>query len=256
MKTKLNVKKLPLCIACMGALALLGRIALFALGEDEKGLLVPGHPLDVLVWVLTAVAVVLTAGSILKLAGSEEYGDNFTPSAAAAMGCWVLAGGIALTVVSGWDSWSRLDMIRNVFGLISVPALVLLGLHRKQGRPPFFLLHGIVCLYLILYAVSHYQLWSSRPQLQHWFFSMAGAIALTLFAYCQTAFDVSMGSRRMQLGTGLLAAFFCLAAMAGGDDPLLYLTGAVWTLTNLCALPPVPGKRKGPGTDRIQEETK
>ena len=256
MKTKLNAKKLPLCIACMGALALLGRIALFALGEDEKGLLVPGHPMDVLVWILTAAAVALIAGGILRRNGSEEYGDNFAPSAAAAVGCWVLAGGIALTVVSGWNPWSRLEMIRNVFGLLSVPTLVLLGLHRKQGRQPFFLLHGTVCLYLILYAVSHYQLWSSHPQLQHWFFSMAGSIALTLFAYCQTAFDVSMGSRRMQLGTGLLAAFFCLAAMAGGDDLLLYLTGAVWALTNLCTLTSVPVKRKGPGTDRIQEETK
>jgi len=256
MKTKLNAKKLPLCITCMGALALLGRVALFVLGKDEKGLLIPGHPMEVLIWGLTAAAFVLVAGGVLKLDGSKAYGDNFSPAPAAAIGCWVLAGGVALTVISGWNTWSRLDMIRNVLGLLAAPALVMLGLHRKQGRQPFFLLHGVVCLYLILYAVSHYQLWSSRPQLQYWFFAMAGAIALTLFAYYQTAFDVSMGSRRMQLGTGLLAAFFCLAALAGSEDMLLYLGGAVWALTNLCTLTPVPGKRKEPGTDRLQEETK
>jgi len=66
-----------------------------------------------------------------------------------------------------------------------------------------------------------------------------------LFAYYQTAFDVGMGSRRMQLGTGLLAAFACFAAVPGSETVLLYLTGGIWTLTNLCVLtPPAPSVKK------------
>ena len=252
MKTKLNVKNLPLVTAMMGLLALLGRTALFLLGEDEKGLLVPGHPLDLLVWGLTAAAVLLTAAVVLRLEGTQQHSENFAPSTAGAIGCFALAGGIAVAVILGWNTWSRLELIRNVVGLLAVPTLVLLGLHRWKGKQPFFLLHGVVCLYLILYTVSHYQLWSSRPQMQHWFFAMAGAICLTLFAYYQTAFDVSMGSRRKQIATGALAGFFCLAAVAGGGDLLLYLGGAVWALTNLCGTSSAPGGEK----EDIREEQK
>ena len=59
-----------------------------------------------------------------------------------------------------------------------------------------------------------------------------------LFSYYQTAFDVGMGKRRMQLGTGLLTVFACFAAIPGSQTALLYLTGGIWALTNLCALTP------------------
>ena len=256
MKTKLNTPKLPLYIACLGMLALLGRAALFLLGKDEKGLLIPGHPLNVLVWVLTAAAVILTLAGALKQKDTGATGGYFAPSRAAANGCFVLAGAVALTEVFGWDPWSRLDMARTALGLLAVPALVVLGLHRRKGKQPFFLFHGAACLYLILYAISHYQLWSSRPQMQYWFFDMAGAIALSLFAYYRTAFDVSMGSRRMHLATGLLAVFFCLAAVAGSGDVFLYLGGAVWALTDLCSPAPVPVESKKSIADDAREEEK
>ena len=255
MKTKLNVKNLPLLTAGMGLLVLLVRAALLLLGEDKKGLLIPAHPLNILVWVLTACAAVLITAAVLGLDGSPKYSDNFAPSTAAAIGCFAMAGGIAVAVLLNWSTWSRLELIRNIFGLLAVPALVMLGLHRWKGKQPFFLLHGTVCLYLILYAVSHYQLWSSRPQMQHWFFDMAGVICLTLFAYFQTAFDVSMGSRRKQLAAGALAGFFCLAALAGGADRMLYLGGAVWALTNLCSLTPAPRRRPNPITETTREGT-
>ena len=254
MNIKLNAKYLPLLAAGMGTLALLGRMALFLLGEDEKGLLIPGHPLDILVWAITAAAALLVIIRVWMLDGSQKYAHNFGPSVPASIGCFVMAAGIALAVLSGWNTVSRLELIRNVVGLLAVAALIAVGLHRRQGKRPFFLLHGLVCLYLTLYAVSHYQIWSSRPQLQNWLFSTAAGLLLSLFAYYQTAFDEDLGKRRMQLGTGLLAGFFCLAAMAGGEDILLYLGGAAWSLTNLCSLTPVPRRRKNPITETNREE--
>lgn len=248
MKTKLKIKFLPRLVAGLGIAAMLLRTALFLLGEDAKGLLIPGHPLALLVWAVTAAAVVVTALSVQKLDGSPKYADNFSSSTAAAIGAFVLAGGIAVSVISGWYTFLRLEMIRNVCGLLAIPALVWVGLCRREGKRPFFLFHALVCLYLTLFAVSHYQTWSSRPQLQDYFFTMAGSILLTLFAYYQTAFDVGTGKRRMQLATGLLAAFFCIAALAGGEDMPLYLSGAIWALTNLCSLFPVPRRRKNPIT--------
>lgn len=249
-----KTNSLPILTAGMGVIALILRLGLYLLGTDEKGLLIPGHPLDILVWVVTAAAAGLIIVSVWKRKGSQRYSDNFAPSAPAAIGAFALAGGIAVSVISGWSIWSRLELIRNICGLLAIPALIRVGLCRRQGKRPFFLLHAVICLALTLHAVSHYQVWSSRPQLQDYFFVMAASIALTLFAYYQTAFDVGMGRRRMQLGTGLMAAFFCIAALAGGEDILLYLGGAVWAVTNLCNLTPVKRRRPTPITENGKED--
>ena len=254
MNKNLNAKSLPVLTAGLGLLALLLRLGLYLLGTDEKGLLIPMHPLDLLTWAVTAVAVLLSLLSVRKLDGSARYYDNFSASTPAAIGTFALAGGIAVSVISSWAVWPRLDLIRNLCGLLAVPSIIWVGLCRWQGKRPSFTFHGVTCLYLTLYAVSHYQTWSSRPQLQDYFFSMAGAVLLTLFAYYQTAFDVGMGKRRMQLVTGLLAAFFCMAAAAAGEDLLLYAGGAVWTLTNLCSLTPVKRRRPNPITEPAKED--
>ena len=56
MNKNLNAKSLPVLTAGLGLLALLLRLGLYLLGTDEKGLLISGYPLDLLVWVVTAAA--------------------------------------------------------------------------------------------------------------------------------------------------------------------------------------------------------
>ncbi len=249
----LNTKKLPFLAAALGFMTLILRAGLYLLGTDEKGLLIPWHFLDILCWAVTAGMVLIAMPGIRNLAGSRRYGDNFHPSATAALGSFAMAGGIAITVITGGDIRSRLDLIRNLLGLLSVPALLFVGLCRRQGKHPAFLFHTLVCLYLTLYSVSHYQTWCSQPQPQDYIFSMAGAVLLTLFAYYQTAFDAGLGKRQPQLLVGLLAGFFCIAALAGLEDVPLYLTGAVWSLTGLCSLTPVK-RRPNPLTELKKEE--
>ena len=245
---KFHRNYLPPLFAALGIAAAAARLGLMHFGTDGKGLLIPGHPLQLLVWAITLAAAVLAVAAVFPLKGSQRYCDNFSASTPAAIGCFALAGGITVSVLLSGNTGLRLDLIRAVCGLAAIPALVWAGLNRWQGKRPFFLLHGLVCLYLTLYTVCHYQAWSSRPQIQDWFFSMMASVLLALFAYYQTAFGVSLGKRRMQLGTGLLAACFCIAAAAGGEDATLYLSGAVWTLTNLCSLTPVR-RRKNPITE-------
>lgn len=235
----LKTKFLPMLSALLGLAALLLRTGLYLVGTDEKGLLQPWHPLDILCWAVTGTAVLIFALGVRKRGGSSLYRHNFQFSTPAAIGSFALAGGIAVAVITGWNAGTRLDLLRNVCGLLAVPSLILVGLCRWQGKQPFFAFHGIVCLYLTLYMISHYQLWCSQPQTQDYFFSMAGAVLLTLFAYYQTAFDAGLGRRRMQLLTGLLAGFFCIAAINGTEDVLLYAGGAVWALTGLCRMQPV-----------------
>lgn len=238
MKTDFKKYRLPVLAAILGSAAGVLRAALLLLGTDEKGLLIPGHPLDILVWVITAAAILGVAALVRKLDGSQQYDHNFAPSGAACLGCFALAAAIAVTTLTGLGGFAKLDRIRDICGLLAIPAALWAGICRRKGTRPFFLFHAAVCLYLTLYAVSRYQSWSSLPQLQDYVFSVLASCLLPLFGYYQTAFDVDMGNRRMQLGTGLLAAFFCITALAGATDPVLYLGGAIWTLTNLCSLNP------------------
>lgn len=235
MKNCLNNRTLPLVTILLGAVTLVLRTGLLLLGTDSKGLLVPGHPLDLLSWAVTFVTAAILAAGVRRLDGSDAYGDNFGPSPAAALGAFALAGSIAVTLACHFEILTRRDRLWNLLSLLAVAGLIAVGICRWKGRRPFFLCHGVACLYFLFYAVGHYQPWCSRPQLQTVFFSMVAVLLLALFAYYQTAFDVDLGKGRMQLLTGLLAGFFCIAAIPGGEDALLYLCGAVWSLTNLCS---------------------
>lgn len=249
---KPNVNHLPLACAGLGVLAAALKLGIAVFGTDSKGLLILWHPLELLLWAVTAAAAALVVLCVRKLDGSSLYTDNFAPGSAAAMGCTALIGGIAAAVTVAPNIFIRLEVIRMYLGLLALPALLWVGICRIRGKRPFFLFHGVVCLYLIIHTVSHYQSWCARPLMQSFLFPMAASIFLTLFAYYQTAFDVELGNRRMQLGTGLLGSFFCIAAAAGGEDVMLYVGGAVWMLTNLCTLTPVP-KQEEPAPKK--EET-
>ena len=230
--------RLPLAAAALGAAACILRFGLLAFGTDEKGLLIPGHPLAIILWLLTAAAAVLVTVRVRKQTEKYSYARNFPAGKAAAAGCFALAAGLFLTVMANRHAYATLEFIRNIVCLLAVPALAAVAVCRKLGRKPLFGFHAVICLALTLHTVSYYRSWSSHPQLTDSFFPMMGCLLLMLFAYYQTAFDVDMGSRRMQLGTGLLAVFFCFAAIPGSDTVLLYLTGGIWALTNLCELNP------------------
>lgn len=235
-----------------GAAAMLLRWALYTVAVDEKNLLPILHPLEIALWVLTAAAAVFIVLRVRKLEGSNRYADNFGPSAAAAVGAFAMAGGILATVLTAEVTFEGpMSLLWRVAGYLSVPALVLAGVCRLKGKRPLFLFHFVVCVFFALHMVSRYQFWSGNPQLQDYFYCLSSSVLLTLFAYYQAAFDVGSGRRRMQLAIGLLAAVSCMAAVPHAQSTALYLTGTVWTLTNLCTQIPVPRRKK----EDIPEQT-
>lgn len=235
---KYSNRRVRALIALLGGAACLLRFCVYLLATDEKGLLVFGHPLEICLWVVTIAAAVLIFLCVRKQTAVYPYIVNFPAADFSAAGCFLFAAGICLSVTAHRDAFLPLERIRNLTGLLSVPALIWVAVCRWKGRRPFFAFHAVVCLHLALYATSSYSLWSSHPQLHDSFFPMMGCIFLMLFSYYQTAFDADMGSRRMQLATGMSAVFCCLAAIPHSEDILLYITGSIWALTNLCT--PVP----------------
>ena len=230
--------KLPALVALLGGTACILRSCLYLLGTDEKGLLISGHPLALCLWTLTAAAAAVIVLCVRKETDTRQYTDNFPASDIASAGCLLFAAGICLSLLANRVTFTTLERLRNLTGLLCLPALLMVAVCRRRDRRPGFVFHAVVCLYLVLYTTSFYSVWSRHPQLQDSFFPMMGCIFLALFAYYQTAFDVDMGSRRMQLATGLSAVFCCLAAIPRSGAVSLYLTGALWALSNLCTLLP------------------
>lgn len=244
MKKYLNSKYLPAVIAIFGGIGLVLRLELYASAMDGKDLLIPGHPLELLLLGLTAAVLVLIVIAVWPLYGSLRYSDNFPASATAAAGSVAAAVGIVLTVLLAQEQPGRLYQLWKLLGLLCGPCLVLAGYCRLQGKRPFFLLHGAVSVFWLLHLICHYQGWSVNPQLQDYLYPLLASVALLMFSYYQTAFDVGSGKRRTLLAVGLAGAFFGIVSLSGSDTPLLYGSFALWALTNLCSLIPVRRRPK------------
>lgn len=243
MKKIWNPNRLPTATAVLGAAGLILRRMLYAFGTDAKNLLVPHHPLAVALWVLTLAALVLIIAAVWKLDGSNRYVDNFSPSMPSAVGHILAAAGILLTVLLKDPMMpGLLGKIWKVLGFLSAPCLVLAGYARMQGKRPFFLLHMVVCLFLVLHIVDHYRVWSGNPQLLDYVFALFGTMALMFFGFYTAAFDVGSGRRRMHLGMGLAAVYLCFVSLLDSGYFFLYLGGIIWVLTGLCTLNPKPNQ--------------
>ncbi len=111
-----------------------------------------------------------------------------------------------------------------------------LGAHEVEQ----FLTHLAVCAFFVVHMLGNYGIWCSNPQLQAYWLDVSASALMALFAFYEAAFDVGLGRRRMQLATGLMAAYLGCAALSGSGYLILYFGCAVWALTDLCSLTPKP----------------
>ncbi len=243
MKKLRNPENLPLAVALLGAAAALTRGAQYLTAVDDRGLLTAGHLSQWLLTVLTAAVAVLVLAAVWKQKGSNRFEDNFIVGSNMAIGSWILAVGIALTLLAG-NTMGRpiLVLAWRITGAVSALALLLAGWMQAKGKRPFLLTYAVFCLFLALHMVSRYQVWSGNPQVQDWAFSLLGAVGLTLCAYHHSAFAADMGKRRSLLAVSLLTVFACLAALPYTEYTALYLCGGIWAYTGLCRVRAVPEK--------------
>ena len=238
MKLSVKPQLLKLLVLSAGLLGLMLRIVLFASGTDPKGLLVAGHWAGIAVCGLTAAVVLslllLTGG----LRGSGDYRNAHPQSVLAGLGCLTLAAAILLSCLSEIASPpdSAATFVRWILGFLSVISMTCLCVCRMTGTRPFFLFHGILCVWIALRMVMQYQNWSADPQMQDYVFYLLAHVALMLTAYHQAAFDVGTGSHRALWCLTLVAVFLCLLSLRDSLDRLLLLAAAFWAYTNLTSL--------------------
>lgn len=236
-----NPKSLPLFTLLAGNAAGLLRKALYAFALDHKGLLIPNHPLELILTVVSLLSLAAITAAVWKLDGSEKYEDNFSPSGKALAGHCLAAAGIALTVLLNHAPMpGPLGTAWDLLGLTAPVCLIAAGICRKRGKQPSFLLHLIPCLFLVSHIINHYQIWSGNPQLQDNIYTVFATMAMVLFSFYTTAFDVGMGRRRMHLGMGLAVVFLTLTSLSNTDYLFFYVGCACWAGSDLCRLTPVP----------------
>ncbi len=236
MKQLLKTNVLPLGAAILGIIGCALRWLLYAVATDQKNLIPLGHPLEIGLWLVTAAAALLILFSVWKLRNAHRGDDRFQKNIPAAAGSGFMALCILIAVLGDGLNLSGLALVRDLLGVLSAVALAVIAMNRCQGRRPFFLLHGLVCVFFAVHGVSCYRGWSCNPQMMDYVFTLFANTGLMLFAFYHGCLEVDMGKLRMLPGVGLLTAYCCAVALSGGEYALIYLGGALWTLTNLLGL--------------------
>lgn len=236
MKKMINRRELPLVCLAMGGLGLVLKKGLYAFGSDALGLLIPWHPMEIGLMLVTAAALAL----IVTQARREEFAGK--AALAGGAGCFFSAAGILLTVTLSQPLTTDYTAFGwRALGFAAGVSQMMVGYARLTGRKPLFFLHLIVSLFYVFHILDHYRAWSSDPQIPDFLFTLLSTVTLALFAFYCAVEDVGLGRSRMRLGMGLAALYFCVVELADTDFFLLFLSGAVWVYTALL----LPKTRKG-----------
>lgn len=233
-----NIRFPALLMLIPAGLGLFLRRWLYAVAVDISNLVAVGHPLEWLLWLSAAAAAVLTALTVRNLPATRvaSYDALFPASFSASFGHILLAGGILLTVLQA-DAFlpGPVGTLWNWLGLASAPLLLWAGFCRARGERPNVLSHAAPCVFLVLHMIAHYQTWCSNPQLQDYLFAFLGAMGMTLLSYCHADFDAGDGNPRLLTAAGMMTLYLCVVELGYTDLPYLYIGGAVWAGTSLCA---------------------
>lgn len=243
MKRFLN---LPFAVFGAGLLGLLLRFWLFTAGVDERGLLVPGHVAEILLWLLTVCVAVVLFVKTRHLIKAPKYSFNYPASIPGAVGAGLGAVGILLQAISGFSEGDLLQILAGIVGILSAAGIGFVALCRWKGRPVSVVFHALACCYLMLHLVCLYRLWHGNTQLVDYGFRLFAVVCLMLSLYHRACFDAGMGKRRPLVFFHLAAVYFCLTTIYGSGSWLFYLFSALWMVTDLCSLTPIAeGRKKG-----------
>lgn len=219
-----------------GLLGLLFRFWLEMDAIDDKGLLIPGHPAHICLWILClTVFPVLLLGSV-RFQGATKKVPIPKRAPLAALGCVPAIMLLMLDIINNFQT------VHAVFTLLSVmvlASLIVLALARLRGKTPPVLSHTAICVWMVVMLLQMYRDWSFDPQLHNYCFQLLAFVALSLATYQQAALDGGMGNFRKLWFWSLSAGFLCLTCLNAGVH---YTAAAIWVLTNL----PIPRVRKRP----------
>lgn len=208
-----------------GVAAWLLRWRLLTTGVDEMGLLLPGRPLAVISWILTAGMVILVAVCLWKH-------RNVKISIGRSPLCEILR--ILVMLMAANLTW-RLALLGKLTAIAAVATAVacVWGLLRgkKPLHPAIADIPAVLCFLLSLLCC--YQVWSAEPETQRFFYPLLSLVCLMIATYSRSAIALGCGKSNVFLGTGLLGVFFSFAAGADPGYLVLFPALGLWMFAQL-----------------------
>ena len=243
MNENLSRKLYPLLGLALGLVGAGCRFLLYALGMDEKGLLVPGHPAAIALWVVTAAAVLAAVLAAMTFREDNKAPDETCRSIPEALGTAVMALGVLSTLLLPEnDGIATLLRLHRILSVLAFFCLLAAAGFRLMGKPVPFGCYAGAAVFFFVHVVTRYRAWSGNPQMVDYLHALGAGLCLSLFSYYETALTVGLGGRRQRLALGTLGIFCCVAAAARGEYPVLHLCGAGWLLSVLLTVRPGESK--------------
>ena len=232
-----QLKKMPLLsglCAGLGFLCLLLRQWLMGTGLDEKGLLLPGQPVEIFIWVITASVCVLLVWAFLSW---EKHTTCLFPNEPlSAVATLFLASGYVIALLQLPKPLDLLGLINFVLGAISVLCMALVAWGQFRGQRMHPLLYCCNILFHLAFMLLQYPGWSREAQPQMYLFQLVGCAGMLVTVFCRAELAAGKISGRNYAVFSRGALFFCIAAVAHCGQPLMYLCFALSILLDGCRL--------------------
>lgn len=237
------------------AITLVGSICGFILrklmlahGYDELGIQITGSLPYVGLWALTFLVLGGLGFFCYGMGTRSSMAANWKPSVLACVGGVVsgllLAGANLIAIL---DNPSAFQAAACYLGMISGVVVACGGFLRLKGKH-YGPLGMVVPLYLALWVVTHFTVWSTDPLLGDYCFQLLACIFSMLASVHLAGFPIGRGSRRLSLFYALGAVYFCSISLAHREEFLFYLAMLLWLVTGLCDLhKPVRRRKLGGG---------
>lgn len=224
-KTKKNELILAIT-ALLGLAAAFLRNMLLSSALDEKGLLIPGHPTTIALWVLCLGFLAWAALVSRSQNVTASFREHFPPCRL--RGTLGILGGVLVLLYGVLVL--KAQLLAGVFGAAAGICMIFTGACRLQGRQPSPMFHCIVCIFFIIRLVLSFQTWSADPQLQDYVLQLMACISVMMFAYHRASSDANQLSPKRTAFFSLCAGFFCLASLSDPQMRLLLLGAGLWSV--------------------------
>lgn len=229
MKNNFKIAYLSPIYLALGVVVVLLHKWLMTFVEDTESMLLPkGTAPEILIWVLTAAAVVAAFWFTRK--------TKLNPPERIQAALYDVIEGLGIISllfeqVQGPDLLIR---IYQIFCVLAAACLIVCAVFRTLGRKEPFLLHLFPCIQLVLQLLIYYQLYSEVPQLMNYVLGLGAVLCLALAGYFRLAAASGLPGKAWYHGVCLLGVYFCAGAISQSTFGCFYAASAVW-LANVCA---------------------
>lgn len=229
MKNPFRSHILPQLPIIAGILGLLLRIWLFS-AEDEKGLLPANHFAGVMLFILTALVLLILFLSTRELS-CRQVSKRFIRIFSS--GTYLLSAlGLALNTIYLSGSAVRLSSLATVASLLGTLVMICMAVFCFTRRPIPYMLPACLCIVMALETIAQCQVWGAEPQIQVYFFPLLASVFLILTAYCNTLLVAKQPTANRLAFFSQAALYFCIISL-NSSQWIFYLCMAFWSASQI-----------------------